>query len=212
MGIYRAQTFPGASSDWERRGYIGNGPVEGLFDSLAGRVAVVVGGGGRIEEILADAAEMTLAYQAVVFAANDIGMYLTHVDHFVSLHGAKLAHWAGIRADKTSKPVYSDFKTHTARATEGIDYHWTGLTPLMVLSGYFAMQLAWIMGAEKIILIGCPGDETKRFFDVQARPGARYHELGVRGQVMKEMARLPDFKSAVSSLSGWTREYFGAPS
>ena len=206
-GSYRAQTFPVLSSDWRHRGFNGTGYVQELFGTLTGRTAIVVGSGGPIEFILEDCAKYP---DAVVFAVNDVGMYLPHVDHFVSLHGEKLLHWAGVRADGTSKPIHAEFKTHTGKHyPASIDYKWEGLTPLMPLSGYFAMQLAWIMGASRIVLIGCPGDSTKRFFDAKPKPGERYSELGIRKQIEDEMRRLPEFKAAVRSTSGWTRDYFG---
>ena len=220
MGNYRAQSFPVLSGDWRHRGFNGSGAVQELFGTLAGRTALVVGSGGTIEDILDDvrlefrrsmgSANCTPVITPVVFAVNDIGMYLDHVDHFVSLHGEKLLHWAGIRKDGTSKPVYREFWTHTGKHyPAGIDYHWDGLTPLMPLSGYFAMQIAWIMGAERIVLIGCPGDATKRFFDAKPKPGERYSELGIRKQIEDEMRRIPEFKRAVRSTSGWTKEFFG---
>ena len=183
--------------------------MDSIFDSLTGRTALVVGSGGPIENIIDDVISNYVGSNAVVFAANDIGMYLPHVDHFVSLHNSKLVHWAAIRSDGTSKPIYPEFKTHTSRSDPRINYCWEGLTPLMPLSGYFAMQIAWIMGAAKIILIGCPGDSTKRFIDARPKPGERYSEMGIRDQVMNEMRRLPDFKKAVRSTSGWTKEFFG---
>lgn len=207
-GTYRAQSFEGLPQDWVCRGYRGAGLVESLFDSLLGRTALVVGSGAPIDSIFSDIVQFP---DALVFAVNDIGMYLPRVDHFVSLHGDKLKHWAGVRRDGSSKPIYPEFKTHTARDTVGIDYRWSGITPLMPLSGYFAMQIAWIMGAERIILIGCPGDSTKRFFDSKPKPGERYSEMGIRDQVQREMTRLPEFKKAVRSTSGWTEFFFGRP-
>ena len=209
MGNYRAQSFAGYPTDRVCRGYRDSCQVESLFDSLLGRTALVVGSGGPIEHIFEDCAKFL---DAAVFAVNDVGMYLPRVDHFVSLHGEKLLNWAAIRRDGTSKPIHGDFKTHTGKHyPAGIDYQWDGLTPLMPLSGYFAMQLAWIMGAERIVLIGCPGDATKRFFDAKPKPGERYSELGIRKQIEDEMRRIPEFKRAVRSTSGWTKEFFTAP-
>lgn len=207
MGAYRAQSFSGVPADWVCRGYRGSGQVESLFDSLLGRVAVVVGSGGSIEQIFEDVEKFP---DAVVFAVNDIGMYLPKVDHLVSLHSEKLIHWAGVRNDGTSKPLFPKFTTHTVRShPASINYHWEGLTPLMPLSGYFAMQVAWLMGAERIVLIGCPGDGTRRFFDAKPKPGERYSEMGIRRQIEQEMTRIPEFKRAVRSTSGWTASYFG---
>ena len=105
-------------------------------------------------------------------------------------------------------------KYHSTDAWSFADYYWSNLTPCFALSGYFAMQIAYIMGADKIILCGCPGDTTRRFFDI---PGQRreagdpgYDREGVTAQLLHEMERLPDFKSKVRSMSGWTKFYFGS--
>jgi hypothetical protein len=96
-----------------------------------------------------------------------------------------------------------------------VDYAWEFLTPIMALSGYFAMQIAWLMGCSPIILAGCPGDGTPRFFEAKQRGGFQYgsgetgSDKGIRQQVVNEMNRVPEFKAAVRSMSGWTREFFG---
>jgi hypothetical protein len=96
-----------------------------------------------------------------------------------------------------------------------VDYVWDRLSPQMALSGYFAMQMAWIMGAERIVLCGCPGEQTRRFFESTPREDFGYGghdshgDQGIRQQVEIEMKRLPEFKQAVRSMSGWTQSFFG---
>lgn len=190
-------------STWESRGYFGSGNVEPLLDSLRGRTALVVGGAQGVFEDY----KKTVTRDMVVFAANDVGMYLPHVDHLVSLHASKLIHWAAIRKDQyCAYPGNHDFKTHS-HGSANADFDWFGLTPVMSLSGLFAAQLAYLMGCERIILCGCPQDETPRFFEVRAASGDAY----VRGQeqIKQEMGYKPDFKKAVRSMSGWTKEFFG---
>jgi hypothetical protein len=200
-----AGAFKGA---WEHRGYSGSGNVEDLLDSLRGRSALVCGSARGVFD------DFTKLYDGsqVVFAANDVGVYLPRVDHLVSLHYDKLVHWAALRADPSSKPVgNTDFKTHTAHlGKSGIDYGWQGLCPLMVLSGYFAMQVAYLMGCDRIVLVGCPGDNSRRFWETNFNNPA-YTQEGVLKQLRQEMGRLPEFKATVRSASGWTREFFGGP-
>jgi hypothetical protein len=78
----------------------------------------------------------------------------------------------------------------------------------MPLSGYFAMQIAWLMGAGSITLIGCPGDNTPRFWETRPTNPA-YHEDGVVRMLRNEMLRLPEFKTIVRSTDGWTADFFG---
>lgn len=190
---------------WDYAGYRGGGNVADLLRSQTGRPAIVVGSGeGVFREI--EACEDSRFYgNALVFAANDVGVFLSRVDHLVSLHANNLPHWAALRADKHAR---DSFKTHSF--TEA-DFIWQELEPMFSLSGYFAMQVAYLMGCEPIILCGCPGDGTKRFFDSKPREDFDYQVKNARTMIESEMARLPEFKSKVRSMSGWTREFFGGP-
>jgi len=85
----------------------------------------------------------------------------------------------------------------------------------MALSGYFAMQIAYVMGASPIVLCGCPGDRAARFFEARPRTDFSYgagrngNDNSVRTQVEHEMKRLPEFKARVRSMGGWTGKFFG---
>lgn len=218
MTTRNAASMGVVGSTWQTSGYAGQGNVGDLIGTLKGRVAIVVGSGeGVFKELdlLKGSAFFTypcgLPEDCVIFAVNDIGMFLPKVDHWVSLHGANLGAWKHVRWMHPRENEYTKYHCDTSYAC--IDYVWDKLTPTFALSGYFAMQLAYIMGADRIILCGCPGDSTRRFFDM---PGRRreagkfsYDEQGVKDQVVKEMERLPYFKARVRSMSGWTREFFG---
>lgn len=200
-------------STWESKGYCGAGNVSGLLDSLRGRPAVVCGNAqGVFDEY--EAVMRILGRDAVIFAANDVGMYLDRVDHFVSLHTDKLSYWQGVRW-QNNKGV-DRMEIHAPDEKPFVDHIWAGLNPIFALSGYFAMQVAYLMGCESIVLCGCPGSSCKRFFESQPRcdfsygGGVNGGDAGVRDQVTNEMNRLPEFKARVRSMSGWTQEYFGA--
>lgn len=207
MGTYGAT--------WEAAGYAGAGSVASLINSLLGQPAVVVGGARGVFE---DYDRVLAHYRGgiVVFAANDVGMYLPRLDHWCSLHTDNLGLWKPVRWMHAH--AQENTKYHSTDPRPFIDYVWEGLRPLFCLSGLFAMQLAWIMGASPIILVGCPMDATPRFFESKIKPGqfaygggAQGADFSVREQVMKEMMRLPEFCEAVRSMSGWSREYFGTP-
>lgn len=203
MGIY--------GSDWQHKGYCGRGSVAGLLDCHQGRPALVVGSGeGVFQEVRDATARLN---DPVVFAANDVGMYLPKLDHWVSLHTDNLGAWKAVRWLHAKEKEVTQY--HGVDARPFVDHVWTGLTPIFCLSGYFAMQLAWLMGCSPIVLCGCPGDSARRFFDVEARRDFGYGGLqsgsdhGVREQIEQEMRRLPEFKTVVRSMSGWTKSYFG---
>lgn len=203
MGTYGAT--------WEAAGYCGSGPVSELIDSLRGRSAVVC---GSAETVFDDMKIIERLDNPIVFAVNAVGMFLPKVDHWVSLHADHLGAWKAVRWLQAHDQERTKYHAETARPF--IDYVWEGLRPLFCLSGYFAMQVAHIMGAELIVLCGCPGDGTRSFFSQKARTdffyggGVNGSDKGVREQVEHEMKRLPSFKLKVRSMSGWTREYFGS--
>lgn len=194
MGSY------GAS--WIAAGYSGCGNVEDLIGTLGGYTVVVCGNAAGVFDELTDA--LSRAEKPIIFAVNDIGMFLPKVDHWVSLHGEKMEHWMNVRWDQNfSSPIM-----HSIQDVHPVTIIWDKLTPLMALSGYFAMQIAYIMGASQIVLCGCPGEPKARFFEGSKREDFDYAG-GTRDQLIGEMNRLPDFKNRVRSMSGWTKSYFG---
>lgn len=201
-----ADSYARLAATWESKGYAGAGNVAGLIDSLRGRPAVVVGGArGCFEE--AERAISAL-HEPVVFAVNDAAVLLPHLDHIVSLHTPKLYHWVELRADVTSGGYGNrDFKVHDGGlyGQEG-HYQWTGLTPMMALSGYFAMQIAYLMGCDPIVLAGCPGDSTPRYWETASTK--TYAQVS-NTQIVEEMGYKPEFKKVVRSMSGWSKEFFG---
>ena len=203
---------------WEYRGYCGAGNVQPILGSIEGRTAVVCGSAkGVLEEY-----DLIVNEDTVVFSVNDIGVYLPRVDHMVSHHIPKLSHWMSLRMDgegRWNKATRGHTPGETGAIKPELYYHWTGLTPQFVLSGYFAMQIAFCMGAERIILCGCPGLPWPRFFELKPRPdlfgyggGTKKHnDRNVRNQLTEEMDRRPELKAVVRSCSGWTESYFGSP-
>ena len=203
-----------AGHTWRADGYEGCGNVEPFLGSLRGRIAVVCGGGTGVFDQL----ESVLHYDPVILAANDVGMFLPKLDHWVSIHYNQFEQWKPVRWMHRHRSL--DEKYHGLTGEHfPVDYVWELLTPcVMALSGYFAMQVAYLGGAKRVILAGCPGDGTPRFFEAHRadRPfayGAGGHpsDRGVREQLESEMTRLPQFKAKVRSLSGWTKQYFGGP-
>jgi hypothetical protein len=72
-------------------------------------------------------------------------------------------------------------------------------------SALYAVGFALLRGAERIVLAGCPIDDTGHYWDAK-RP-LQYD--GFRGAWLRA---LPQIKGRVFSMSGWTRELLGAPS
>ena len=189
---------------WDSAGYQGEGCGE-LLGELRGQPAIIAGNAkGVFEEVSAAQSSMG---GSVIFAANDVGVYLPHIDHLVSLHTPKLDHWVGLRRDETSKGYGNkNFRVHDAGLFGEREWHqWTGLTPMMALSGLFAAQIAWLMGCAPITLCGCPTDATPCFWQPSDTVNGGYPK--VQGQFKAEVDRNSEFKKALRSMSGWTKDY-----
>lgn len=213
MALRRAESMGTEGSIWQHAGYSGCGNVEGLLGSSTDRPAIIAGNASgvfeEVEEVLG------IVPNSLIYAVNDVGMFLPRVDHWVSLHADFLPRWMDVRNQHhASAPM----RTHSHDPKPAVDYAWEGLSPLFALSGYFAMQIAWLMGCRPIILCGCPGSRMPRFFEAQPRTvvdgfgyggGMTRQDEGIAKQLVSEMNRLPNFKAAVRSMSGWTWELFG---
>lgn len=200
-------------STWQAGGYSGCGNVAPLIGTLAGRPAAVCGNAaGVFDEV--QVCRDRFGLDLVILGVNDVGMYLDRMDHWVSLHGDKLDPWKTVRWAHGKGG--DDVQIHSCAAYPSVQWEWNLLTPIFALSGYFALQIAWVMGCTPIILCGCPGSAARRFFEAAPRRdfsyggGANGSDKGTRQQLVAEMARLPELKAAVRSMSGWTREFFGS--
>lgn len=205
MGVY--------GSTWQAGGYSGAGNVARLLDSLAGRVAAICGNADTVFDELQQVRTMFSYEKLVVFGVNDVGMYIDRLDHWVTLHYSNLKVWKAVRWAEGR----GTHETHYHSIVEGpeVEYAWQGLNPNFPLSGYFAAQVAYLMGADQIILCGCPGSPARRFFEAELRQdfgyggGPSVSDVNIRQQFVGEMNRVPNFKDRLRSMSGWTREYLG---
>jgi hypothetical protein len=193
--------------EWEAKGYVGGGNVAELIDSAAGTPALVAGSArGVFDEV--DRATSVFGGHPLTFAANDVGVLLPRLDHFVSLHTARLDFWVAIRRDPTGSSYGNiDFRVHDG-GLYGVRpwYQWKELTPTMSLSGMFAAQIAYLMGCQPIVLCGCPNDDTPRFWETISRSK---DYCKAQASIKQEMEYKPDFKNVVRAMSGWSKSFFG---
>lgn len=205
MTVRNAVTMGTYQADWIHRGFSGHGDMTPWLNRLAGRTAIVCGNGAGVWDDLSRACSRVV--DPVFVAVNDIGMYLPTVDHWVSLHADNLPAWRAVRDRQERAPEKIIFHSSTSRGF--LDAYWDRLTPQFPLSGYFAMQLCWVMGADKIVLCGCPGDGSPLWYGPRTRGPFDYGGHDLQGMVRRELDTRPDLKAAVRSMSGWTQSYFG---
>jgi hypothetical protein len=157
-----------------------------------------------------------------VIAINNMIMHFKgRVHHGVSLHPEEPPLWRQLRMTNQCEPSY--VHTHSHRLPEnnenlpqydfktrhGLDYIWVIEGGRGGSSGLFATMVGLALGYEKIILCGVPLDGSGHFFDP---PGKVVNQF--RGGNIKEEwlnANEKYFKGRVTSYSGQTREWLGAP-
>jgi len=193
---------------WSKKGYSGESTgVEELIDSALGIPAIVAGSGrGVFEEV--GQAQSDLG-RFIVFACNDVSVFVPRLDHMVSLHTPKLAMWAYLRRDPTSKGYGNkDFRVHDA-GLYGVElwHQWKGLKPLMALSGLFAAQIAYLLGCDPIVLCGVPCDNTPTFWQLDGFDNPHYAKHS--RMLLDECDRVPEFRRSLRSMSGLSQMWLG---
>lgn len=189
---------------WKFRGYEGSDNVAELIGTLNGRIGIVCGGGfGVFEEL--KVAEAFCDSEPIIFAVNGVGTILP-----------KAAHWIGL--DTKFFEYGAKIPTHTA-CGPGANYDWRIEPEHFHLSGYFAAQVAWLMGCDRIVLCGCPGEAGPRYNGTMNDTphfgygsGSTSSDTCIREQLNKQMKQIPDFKRAVRSTSRgkFSEHYFGS--
>ena len=113
-------------STWQAGGYCGKGNVGELLGSLAGRSAVVCGNADGVFGELHYA--KAVLGEPVIFAVNDVGVYLDRLDHWVTLHWKHFAAWKAARFVHHNAP--DNVKYHSVAKDADVDYAWEAITPV----------------------------------------------------------------------------------
>lgn len=173
------------------------------------KTALVLGGGDTLQT---DVSMFRGKFDAVV-ACNDAGAWWPHdLDAWVTLHprymttGPKWAekrHEAGYPPAKATYAHESAVKPVSDRTIK--TYYGFFKDQYSGSSGMFATKVALVdMGFDRAVLCGIPLTNTPHFFGGEAwKSGENYR---------KYWLQIPDeFKAKIRSMSGWTRQTFGAP-
>lgn len=169
--------------------------------SGTGRRCVILGGADCVWSDL-DNAQALFTPDAVIACNHAARDYYGFVDHSVTMH-----------------PDIRDRLWIPARRAAGLPdagqlWHprhrgaWPGSTPIESKggsSGMLCIRVALELGFDKIVLCGVPMAKLNRHYDdhrpwIEAR---QYHNVWLR--------EAPALQGRVKSMSGWTREVFGAP-
>lgn len=169
------------------------------------KIALCLGGGDTLER---DIRKVPVKYDVVV-ACNEAGAFWPgELDAWVTLHPECLEKWIRLREERG----YPRAKIHAAHSKShrdpGIDVVTNSRFPGMATSGssgLFTAKFALIdMKCDGVIFCGVPLTKTPHFFDEDLWDCAiPYRE---------EWKKIPnEWKARMRSMSGWTRDYLGAP-
>lgn len=144
-------------------------------------------------------------------AVNDIGSHWHHpLRHWATLHPDYLPGWMHYRMGHNYGSGGHVF-THTILGRNG-DQHVQHKWPILDIggsSGLFAVFIALLMGYERVVLAGMPIDGTPHYFDPPWATGAALD--GGAEEIVWCEQRDRTFAGRVTSLSGRTRQWLGAP-
>lgn len=166
--------------------------------------ALILGGADSIWDDAS--AALDLFQPDIVLAVNDIGTaWAGSLDHWCTLHPERMVAWRALR-DRRGLPAAGVHVAHSD-SYDGIDratpYLWPGMTA-SGSSGLFAVKVALEAGADRVVLAGVPmSREGAHFFDALPWTDRDSFMSGWR-------EAMPFIAGKVKSMSGWTRNTFGA--
>ena len=141
-----------------------------------------------------------------VMTINDAAIHIMGkpIDHIVSLHKEFLGNFKRI---KMAARNLGESTTHCDKEGKDITCAWTFFN-VGGTSALFGAKIAIAMGYKKIVLAGCPLDNSGHYWEDPTRVGVL--GCGSIGMVWKDAVR--DYlKPYVRSMSGRTRDLLGEP-
>lgn len=169
-------------------------------------VALCIGGAeGWRAEVEAVEAMVGGAWPGPVLACNDAASEVEPLDHFCTLHAEKLPKWRRIRHE-AGRSMH--FETWSCARRSVIDHHWDDWTDGS--SGLYMVGVALVrLGCPGALVCGVPLDRRPNHFSRRAwKPRAYFRGWG---NTDKHPERFEFLSRRLRSMSGWTRERFGAP-
>lgn len=137
----------------------------------------------------------------VVIAINDVGTILPCVDHWATLHSDKFPRWEKARRELGATTDYTRWSCSEGHYVDRIVRNWFGGS-----SSLLAVDVALNgLDLDRVVLAGCPMDERPNAFRTE-RGWAHFNRFRAGWERAER-----EIAGRVRSMSGWTREKFGAP-
>lgn len=178
--------------------------------------ALVIGGAACAYEDLAELETMLgRPWPWPIILANDIGAtFPRRFDYWVSLHVDRISKWSEHRARLGLPGGFQIWGRHrplphplrTARKLDGSVHARNGGSSSML--GVDVAER--VVGATRVVLCGCPMDNRPHFAEsIEHRPGTPWRAYAAHRNGWNRARN--ELVDVVRSMSGWTREMFGAP-
>ena len=142
-------------------------------------------------------------------AANDVGVHCAPLDHWVSFHVNKFERWKQLRElERWQYPEPRTWGTLPGQPVDFVALPWSGGS-----SGMLAVQVALHLGCTKIVLCGIPMVQAPHFLESQefTPETTVWRESDLHWRAWVRVQAQGWFEGKVRSMSGRTRELFGAP-
>lgn len=166
-------------------------------------IALVLGGAQCLHEDIA--AAQLLFKPDIIVAVKDIGITWPKVDHWVTYHPERLPKELAERR-KLGLPDPGQIWAHRAPSKSGINLPIKEMSTKGGSSGLMGTEVALVV-ASKAVLCGIPLDPKQVHYKRPKKggwPPATMYRLAWK-------AVHPKLKDRVRSMSGWTKEFLGAP-
>lgn len=168
-----------------------------------GRVAI---GNGKYETVWDDFAKVR-PWKGEIMCVNDVGMHLhDRVRHWVTLHPEYMPGWMQFRRGHLYGSGDTPM-THSQKDKPGVDVVWP-ISNVGGTSGLFACFIALLLGYNEIVLAGIPMTGSGHYFDPPWY-GSQFQDRA--NEIVWKEARDRIFEGRVTSLSGLTKQWLGAP-
>ena len=186
-------------------------PVPGVAGTFKGPLLIIGCGRGVWEDLHQIDHDHWKGDKMVV---KDIGAYYYRpIDHWFTRYPEHLPGWVGHyqrRMEKAGKTLKS-FLRHAQKEGPSVDHVWRfeGMASHLC-SGLRAIVVGLALGYDEVVLAGIPKDNSGHFYSSPYEDYFGNHSEERFGEeVMQHMDRL--FRGRVSSLSGNTKKWLGAP-
>lgn len=191
---------------WKRNGIEGKGDLVPCGQTVDGGVLLVVGCGRNVWRDVEDFCAFGVRADAALI--NDMILHFPVADgvpvrHLVCIDPGDVEHFAALRRHNLSRYL-ERWTTHSVLPP--CDCVWAFDNVEIYQSGALASAIGLVLGYDRIVLAGCPQDNSGHYYEPEWMETEHYATRTFRAQWEG-----PVWRGRVRSMSGMTREILGGP-